>query len=114
VTAGLPALIAAQKLFRKGASVGLDPGLDLTQSLSELEAADPAGTEAALGALLAAAAAFGRAHDVDAESALASWARRYKDRFRRMEQLAADAGVDLAAAPAERVRDLWERAATAL
>jgi len=114
VTAGLPGLIAAQKLFRKGASVGLDPGLDLAQSLSELEAADPAGTEAALGALLAAAAAFGRAHDVDAESALASWARRYKDRFRRMEQLAADAGVDLAAAPAERVRDLWERAATAL
>jgi hypothetical protein len=42
---------------------------------------------------------------------LASWARRYKDRFRRMEQLAADAGLDLAAAPPERVRDLLERAA---
>ena len=28
VTAGLPALIAAQKLFRKGASIGLEPDLD--------------------------------------------------------------------------------------
>ena len=40
---------------------------------------------------------------------LASWTRRYKDRFRRMEQLAIEADVDLAGAPAEQVRDLWER-----
>jgi uncharacterized protein YabN with tetrapyrrole methylase and pyrophosphatase domain len=110
VTAGLPALIAAQKLFRKGASIGLEPELDLAQSVNALASADPAAVEASLGALLAAAAAFGRDHDVDAESALASWARRYKDRFRRMEQLAAGAGVDLAAAPPERVRALWESA----
>jgi tetrapyrrole methylase family protein / MazG family protein len=108
VTAGLPALIAAQKLFRKGASIGLQPELDVADAVRGLSGADAAGVEAALGALLAAAAAFGREHDVDAESALASWARRYKDRFRRMEKLAADAGVDLAAAPAERVRELWE------
>jgi len=48
---------------------------------------------------------------VDAESALASWARRYKDHFRRMEQIAGREGVDLAAAPSERVRELWARAA---
>jgi tetrapyrrole methylase family protein/MazG family protein len=112
VTAGLPALIAAQKLFRKGASIGLQPELDLADAVQGLSRADAADVEAALGALLAAAAAFGREHDVDAESALSSWARRYKDRFRRMEQLAADAGVDLAAAPAERVRELWENAGT--
>ena len=54
--------------------------------------------------------AIGREHDIDAESALASWTRRYKDRFRRMEQLALEAGIDLADAPAPRVRELWDRA----
>src|SRR6185436_14051380 len=111
VTAGLPALIAAQKLFRKGASIGLEPHVDLVDAVGQLSAAEPAGIEAALGALLAGVAAFGREHDVDAESALASWARRYKDRFRRMEQLAAAEGVDLAAAQPEQVRELWDRAA---
>ena len=66
--------------------------------------------EAAIGSALAAIAAIGREHDIDAESALASWARRYKDRFRKMEQLAGEAGVDLVAAPAVQVRELWERA----
>jgi tetrapyrrole methylase family protein/MazG family protein len=110
VGAGLPALIAAQKLFRKGTSIGLTPDVDLDGALRALAGADAAGFEAALGTALAAAVALGREHDVDAESALASWARRYKDRFRRMEQLAADAGVDLAASDAARVRELWERA----
>jgi tetrapyrrole methylase family protein/MazG family protein len=110
VGAGLPALIAAQKLFRKGASIGLAPDVDLEGALRSLAAADAAGFEAALGNALAAAVALGREHDVDAESALASWARRHKDRFRRMEQLAADAGVDLAAAGEAQVRELWDRA----
>jgi tetrapyrrole methylase family protein/MazG family protein len=112
VSAGLPALIATQKLFRKGGSIGLAPGLDLGDAARRLEAADAAGFEAALGDALAAAVALGRAHDVDAESALASWTRRYKERFRRMEQLAADEGVDLAQADATRVRELWDRAGT--
>jgi tetrapyrrole methylase family protein/MazG family protein len=110
VGAGLPALIAAQKLFRKGASIGLDPDVDLGEALRALPTADPADFEAALGTALAAAVALGREHDVDAESALASWARRYKDRFRRMERLASDGGVDLATADASRVRELWDRA----
>jgi tetrapyrrole methylase family protein / MazG family protein len=113
VTAGLPALIAAQKLFRKGASIGLAPDFDLGEATRRLADADDAGFEAALGSALAAVVARGREHDVDAESALASWARRYKERFRRMEQLAADEGVDLAQADAGRVRELWDRAAQA-
>jgi tetrapyrrole methylase family protein/MazG family protein len=110
VGAGLPALIAAQKLFRKGASVGLTPDVELDGALRALADADADGFEGALGTALAAAVALGREHDVDAESALASWARRYKDQFRRMEQLAADAGVDLAAADSAHVRELWDRA----
>jgi len=112
VSSGLPALIATQKLFRKGASIGLEPDVDLSAATRELAAADAAGFEAALGAALAAAVAVGRTHDIDAESALASWARGYKERFRRMEQLAADDGVDLAAADAACVQDLWDRAAS--
>jgi tetrapyrrole methylase family protein / MazG family protein len=110
VTAGLPALIAAQKLFRKGASIGLEPDADLAAAVRRLSDADGGAVEAALGTALAAMAAVGRAHDVDAESALASWARRYKDQFRAMEQLAIDAGVDLASAPPAQVRELWEQA----
>ena len=112
VSAGLPALIAAQKLFRKGASIGLAPDFDLGEATHRLAGADDDGFEAALGSALAAVVALGREHDVDAESALASWARLYKERFRRMEQLAADAGVDLAQADAGRVRELWNRAAS--
>jgi tetrapyrrole methylase family protein/MazG family protein len=110
VTAGLPALIATQKLFRKGVSIGLEPDAKIDDAARRLSDADPGDVEALLGATLAAVVAVGREHDIDAESALASWTRRYKDRFRRMEQLALDAGVDLAGAPAPQVRELWERA----
>ena len=109
VTAGLPALIAAQKLFRKGASIGLEPDLDLVDAVRQLTEADGADLEPALGAALAAVVAIGREHDIDAESALASWARRYKDQFRQMEQFAIEADVDLPSASAAQVRQLWVR-----
>jgi tetrapyrrole methylase family protein / MazG family protein len=110
VTPGLPALIATQKLFRKGASIGLEPDLTIADAVRELSEADPADLEATLGAALAAVVAIGREHDIDSESALASWTRRYKDQFRAMEQLAIDGNIDLAQAPPEKVRELWERA----
>ena len=110
VTAGLPALITAQKLFRKGASIGLDPDVNLADAVQQLAAAEGSEVEATLGATLAAVVAIGREHDIDAESALASWARRYRDRFRAMEQLALDADLDLASAEPAIVRGLWERA----
>ena len=47
---------------------------------------------------------------IDGESALAAWAQRFKDRFVRMEALAAAAGVELASADNATVRDLWVRA----
>jgi len=115
ITPGLPALIYAQKLYRKATSIGLDP-LDepmaaLDDAVQRLhDARDGEEVEAALGAALAAAAALGRARSVDAESALAAWARRFRDRFVAMEQLAAARGVDLASAPPERVRALWDEA----
>ena len=103
-------MIAAQKLFRKGASIGLEPELPLADAVQQLSDAEGAAFESTLGSALAAVVAIGREHDIDAESALASWTRQYKDRFRRMEQLAIDSGVDLAAAPVPQVRELWDLA----
>ena len=44
-----------------------------------------------LGDLLAAAVVLARARGVDAETSLRGWSARFRDRFVRMEQLAADA-----------------------
>ena len=100
VTAGLPSLLYVQKLLRKADSIGLDLQLD-TPDLAD---------EESIGRALAAIVVAGRAHDIDAESALAGWARRFKDRFQRMEQLARERGIDLAAADPAAARSLWAAA----
>ena len=102
VGSGLPALLTAQKLLRKAASIGLEPRLVTT---TEIE------NEQQLGDALAALVAAGAASGVDGESALAGWARRFKDRFVRMERLASDAGIDLPDAEPDVVRGLWDAAA---
>ena len=104
ITPGLPSLLYAQKLFRKAASVGLAPDV---AEISGVDVTD----ERALGDALAALAAAGARAGVDGESALAGWARRFKDRFTRMEQLAADARVDLARGDRQVVERLWRQAA---
>jgi tetrapyrrole methylase family protein/MazG family protein len=118
ITPGLPSLLYANKLFRKAASIGLDPG-SLDEALDRADAvlahmrADPAALEADLAQLLAAAVVMARAGGVDAESALRGWSARYRDRFVVMERLAATRGVDLATADSARVAALWLEAATA-
>jgi tetrapyrrole methylase family protein/MazG family protein len=106
ITPGLPSLLYAQKLFRKAASVGLTPE---RSDLSELAVAD-VDDERALGDALAALVAAGARAGIDGESALAGWARRFKDRFVRMEQRAADAGYDLSRAEGPVVERLWREA----
>jgi tetrapyrrole methylase family protein/MazG family protein len=105
ITPGLPSLLYAQKLFRKAASVGLTPELS---DLSGLEVAHL--DERALGDALAALASAGAQAGIDGESALAGWAGRFKDRFVRMEQLAADAGDDLSRSDRQVVERLWREA----
>jgi tetrapyrrole methylase family protein/MazG family protein len=121
ISPGLPSLLYALKLYRKAAGIGLEPGgeeaaLDrLAASVDRLRRlADADGdSEAALGELLAAAVVFGRAHGLDAESALRGWAGRYRDRFRAMEAAAAGEGVDLHEATPAVVQRLWEAAGPA-
>jgi tetrapyrrole methylase family protein/MazG family protein len=102
VGTGLPALLTAQKLLRKAASIGLEP---------RLVARDGIENEQQLGDALAALVAAGAASGVDGESALAGWARRFKDRFARMEELASDADINLPDAEPDVVRELWDAAA---
>jgi tetrapyrrole methylase family protein / MazG family protein len=115
ISPGLPSLLYAHKLYRKAASIGLDPG-DIETTIARLRTAADAisgagadDIEAALGEFLAAAVAVARAHGIDAESALRGWAAHFRDQFVAMEQLAESEGVDLAAAPPAEVAALWER-----
>ena len=112
ISPGLPSLLYAHKLYRKAASVGLepDPGARRIRRRCATRWRDsragdgPVEAEVALGDLLAGAVVAARARGVDAESSLRGWAGRFRDRFVRMEQLAADArsGADAADAAGSR------------
>lgn len=116
ITPGLPALLYTHKLFRKAATVQLDPG-GLDDALARIDAAvaamraEDADVEAALAEVLVGAVIVARAGGVDAESALRAWAANYRERFRRMELLSDEQGVDLATADASTVQQLWTAAA---
>jgi uncharacterized protein YabN with tetrapyrrole methylase and pyrophosphatase domain len=114
ITPGLPSLLYAHKLYRKAASVGLDPG-DVDESLARIDTAvtrlrRTASTEAepVLGELLSAAVALARALGVDTESALRGWSAGFRDRFEAMEGLAGERGVDLHTLSPAEVAALWE------
>jgi tetrapyrrole methylase family protein/MazG family protein len=117
ITPGLPSLLYIHKLFRKAASVGLDPGtLDealarIDTAVASLRAAD-ADLELELAHVLAASVVVARAGGIDAESALRGWAARYRNHFEAMEQLAIERGLDLAALDPPRVAALWLEAAS--
>ncbi len=102
ITPGLPALLYTQKLLRKAWSIGLQP--EIAGMHADVD------DEQVLGDALASLATAGARSGIDGESALAGWAERFKERFVRMESLAAEAGVDLATADDAVVRELWVRA----
>ncbi len=112
ITPGLPSLLYTHKLFRKAASVGLDPG-DLVEALDRIDVAVArlrAGgddLEADLAQVLAAAVVVAGAGGVDAESALRGWAATYRRRFEAMERLAQSRDLDLAALDPAGVAALW-------
>lgn len=116
ITPGLPSLLYTHKLFRKAASVGLDPGT-LDEALARIDAA-VAGlrtnedVERDLAQVLAASVIVARAGGVDAESALRGWAADYRRRFEAMEHLALERDVDLAALDPAAVAALWLEASS--
>jgi MazG family protein len=121
INKGLPALMRAQALQKKTASVGFswsDPSGALAkvkEEVAEVEAemratpADPARLKEEYGDLLMAVAALGRYLDLDAEQELIHGNAKFEARFRRME---ADAGGTeaLKALGTDQMLALWELA----
>ncbi len=119
ITPGLPSLLYAHKLYRKAASVGIEPG-DAATARARIEAAcvaladegaGQAGAEHALAEVLAGAVALARALGVDAESALRAWAEGFRARLEATERAAAARGLDLVALDPAGVAELWAETA---
>lgn len=116
----LPGLLLAQRYGEIAASVDFDwesPRqvlAKLREELDELAAATRKGQKAAieeeLGDLLFTAANFARHYKLDADEAGRKAARKFGDRFRKMEALAKRRGVPFAKLPRAEKEALWNQA----
>ncbi|MGB9807368.1 MAG: nucleoside triphosphate pyrophosphohydrolase [Thermosulfidibacteraceae bacterium] len=116
----LPALLSAYRLQEKASRVGFDWG-DITsvwkkveEELGELKEAVEKGSrdniEAELGDLLFAIANLARFLDVDPESALRMCNRRFKERFKYIEESLREKGLKWGDVNLEYLDKLWEEA----
>ncbi|MFZ5482147.1 MAG: nucleoside triphosphate pyrophosphohydrolase [Myxococcota bacterium] len=120
VPRALPALLRAHRVGEKVAHVGFDwPDLDgvlakVDEERRELAEAlaggDRAEIEHEYGDLLLACANLGRFLGIPGEDALREANRRFEDRFRIVERLAAEAGVRLEEAGLDRLDAWWQEA----
>lgn len=120
----LPALLMASRLQERAAGVGFDwedaagPRHKVSEELAELSAAlegggDPGAVEAELGDLLFAVVNLSRKLQVDPRAALEKANARFRDRFRRVEEMAAARGLEVGRASLDQLDALWEEAKTA-
>ena len=100
----LPALMQAQKVSRKAAAVGFE------RAEFEAEAPGTPEREMEFGDLLFALVNVARKEGIDAESALRASTAKFRRRWAAMEQMAADAHVDLAELSTHGLNDLWDAA----
>lgn len=107
----LPSLLHAHKVQRKAASVGFDwPEVapvyaKVTEELDEVRA-EPSDEE--IGDLLFAVVNLARHLGIDPEAALRGATAKFRDRFRGVEALAAERGLDLAGADLSVLDSLWD------
>jgi tetrapyrrole methylase family protein/MazG family protein len=107
----LPSLLHAHKVQRKAATVGFDwPSAEsvypkVLEELDEVRA-DPSDEE--VGDLLFAVVNLARHLDVDPEAALRSATAKFRDRFRSVERLAAERGLDLPSMDLPALDALWD------
>ncbi|MCI0396801.1 MAG: nucleoside triphosphate pyrophosphohydrolase [Chloroflexi bacterium] len=113
----LPALARSQKIQGRVRKVGFDwPDISgvvakLEEEITELRAAaSPAEQIQELGDVLFALVNWSRWLGVDAESALREANQRFTRRFRLMEELAAERGLELARLDIQTLDTLWEEA----
>ncbi len=116
IPASLPALLKALKVQRRAAATGFS-GRDLEWALADVReelaevTADP--TEHEVGDLLYAAVQVARMLEVDPEHALDRATQRFSDRFREVERLAAERGINLADQSQAELGGLWSEAKAA-
>ena len=119
VSRHLPSLLYTHKLYRKAASAGMAFGTAAeaaARATTELDGLAATGipadeAERRLGEALAAVVYLARLAGVDGESALRGWAGRFKERFQRMEALAAARGETVESIPPSAVATLWDQTA---
>ncbi|MDZ7732048.1 MAG: nucleoside triphosphate pyrophosphohydrolase [Acidimicrobiia bacterium] len=113
IPTALPALLLALKVQKKAKGAGMDfPSVDdayakVAEELAEVRE-HPAAEE--VGDLLFSVAGVAQQLSIDPEEALRSASRKFADRFRRVEALAAGRDLDLVAASDDEVDELWRAA----
>jgi len=115
IPVSMPALARSQKIQRRVKKVGFDwPDISgvyekLAEEIGELKAAKtPAEQMAEFGDILFAAVNVARWLDVDAESSLREANLRFGRRFRRVEQLVEERGLDLSAMDLDGLEAIWQ------
>ncbi len=114
VPKALPALARAQKVQGKAARVGFDwseAGGALTkvhEELREIESAPENRLQEEVGDLLFAVVNFARKKELDAEQLLNRATAKFVARFRAMERLADDRGLELTSLTLPQMDLLWE------
>jgi len=116
----LPALVMALRLQERAAGVGFDwpdaegPRDKIKEEVGELDAeldnhGDPERIEAEIGDLLFAVVNLARKVSCDPRAALEKANDRFVHRFRGVEALAKERGIDVATAKLEVLDELWEK-----
>ena len=117
VPGALPALLQADIYGRRAARVGFDWAAvggvvdKILEEMAELKAATtPEEREAELGDLLFAVVNWARWLKVESEAALRKANARFSARFREMELMAREQGLDMASLTIDELEALWQRA----
>ena len=118
VPRSLPALMQCQKISKRAAKAGFEwpdeTGVweKVAEERAELEREALGSPERAaeFGDLLFALVNVARWEGIDAEEALAGANRKFRNRWARMEALAAEAGLDLEELDTDVMNELWDRA----
>ena len=118
VARSLPALMRAQKVQKRSAKSGMDfsDAADAASKIPEeqqelfsaIESGDKEKIEEELGDLLFSVVNVARFAGVDAERALYRSTDKFSERFRGVEALAKERGVDLKNAPVSSIDSLWD------
>jgi MazG family protein len=114
VPRGLPALARAQKIQEKAARIGFDwndpagPLEKIHEELREVETTPESKLEEEIGDLLFAVVNLARKKNLDAEQTLNLATTKFVNRFREMEQLAKERGLEIGSLSLEKMDELWE------